>query len=365
MSESTPPVDQSDDNPDEPIWTHPNDAIRFELARTLHGHGVEFGPGCHPLNLGPFVKEVRYCDVFDRDGFAREFPEVGELVDGFPERIDFLVDFDKQPFVEMMGPESNDFVVACHVLEHLVDPIAFLEQCYDVLAPGGIVMIGIPDHRHCFDRMRQRTPLSDVVDRYRRREKSLSDQRIVDFINHVEQPPETFGPSSPEFAEKIAWHRRRSIHVNVWVIDDLMEILLFLGRELRRPFELLDGRLPDGEVLLLLRKSAESDVCDRYPLTLNRIFAENQVRLLTEQRAMIQSHLSRQLQYAAEVDEFREHLERQTLKIDHLVVQTREIDARLSKLVGVFRSVPGVRLLESWMRGASPRKKTHAENDEN
>src|SRR5215831_21070816 len=99
---------------------------REELARELHGHGVEFGPGCNPLKKGRCVASIRYCDAFDRADYAAMFPEVGEAAARFPDPIDFRIQFDREPFVNLIGRESLDFVIANHLLEHLVNPIRFL-----------------------------------------------------------------------------------------------------------------------------------------------------------------------------------------------------------------------------------------------
>src|SRR5262245_15721423 len=90
-----------------------NQSARERLARELHGHGVEFGPGCHPLPLGPFVSSMRYCDAHDQASFAAEFPEVAGTAEKFP-AIDFRLQFDREPFADRIGRSSLDFVVANH-----------------------------------------------------------------------------------------------------------------------------------------------------------------------------------------------------------------------------------------------------------
>jgi SAM-dependent methyltransferase len=247
---------------------------RQRLARELHGHGVEFGPGCHPLGLGPFVASIRYCDAHDRASFAREFPEVGEAVNGFPDPIDFRLQFDREPFADRIGRGSLDFVVANHLLEHLVNPIRFLEQCYAVLAAGGILYLALPDKRRMFDRDRQRTQLGDLVGRYAANESDVSDDRIAEFVNQAEQPAIPLRPGDPTQRNVFAWHRRRSIHVNVWLVDDIIELFLHLGRRMRMPWALYDGALGGDEFLLLFRKSERPEVLAQYPTVLDRLHAE-------------------------------------------------------------------------------------------
>jgi SAM-dependent methyltransferase len=269
---------------------HPNEPQRMSVARQLQGQGVEFGPGCYPLPLGPFVESIRYVDVFDRESFAANFPEVGASVAGFPE-IDIRIDFDKELFVERIGKGTCDFVVANHVLEHLVNPIRFLEQVHDLLAEDGLLYLAQPDKRKMFDCQRRRTPLRDVVDRYRANESYVSDERIAEYVQQVERPSEPFGPTSPDYATTVAMHRRRSLHVNVWLLDDVIEILTYLSREMQIHFELHDGILLDDEFVLLLRKTEDRNAASRYATTLTRLWAEQHTRQLDRQHAELMDRL--------------------------------------------------------------------------
>jgi SAM-dependent methyltransferase len=251
-----------------------DDESRTRFARELHGHGVEFGPGTHPLPLGPFATSIRYCDAHDRAGFTALFPNLADEVSQFPDPIDFRLQFDREPFVDVVGRGSLDFVVANHLLEHLIDPIRFLEQCYAVLAPGGLLFLGLPDKRRTFDRDRQRTPLADLITRYQAGELEASDERILEFVNTVERPNSPVRIDDPGIREYLALQRRRSVHLNVWIPDDIIELLLYLGRQRGMPWALYDGAIGGGEFLFLLRKAEQVEVLEQYPTTLARLHAE-------------------------------------------------------------------------------------------
>jgi len=58
------------------------------------------------------------------------------------------------------GPGRRfDLILSSHNIEHLPDPIRFLQQCAAVLGPGGILRMAVPDKRFCFDHFR---PVSEV-----------------------------------------------------------------------------------------------------------------------------------------------------------------------------------------------------------
>lgn len=302
------------------IPCHPNESHRFEIARQLQGVGLEFGPGCHPLPVTALAT-VRYVDAFDRPAFAESFPEVGAAVECFPE-IDLRIDFDKEYFVDQLGKGDFDFVIANHVLEHLVNPLRFLAQVHALLRPEGLLYLAIPDKRRMFDRDRRRTSLADVVARYHANETVASEARIAEFVRLVERPGKSFDPSVPDYAATIDLHRRRSLHINVWIIDDIIELLTYLAKEMGLAFELHDGTLLEDEFLLLLRKSAEPGVQERYPITLGRLWAETQQR------------------------ELRSIHEKATEKLLVMDERLRETQNFLQRLKRWLRVVPGARWLK-------------------
>lgn len=320
-----------------PVFEHPNTHVRRELARQLHGHGVEFGPGCHPLPLGPFVESIRYCDAFTRDEFAAHFPEVEQETKGFPDPIDFVLDFDKEWFVDRVGEGTLDFVVANHVLEHLVNPIRFLEQCCKLLRDGGILFVGQPDKRRMFDRDRRRTPLADVVTRYENNEVVLSEARIIEYVNQVDQPETPFTKDSPGYAEEIERHRRRSLHVNIWLADDLIELFQHLGLRLGMPWELLDGVMTDEEFLLIFRKADNPDVIRRYPATLARLWHESQ-------QFHLQRHYMPRLQ---ELQQLCVTMHRQLMVMDERLRETQQFVQRMKQAA---RRLPGAKLAEKRLK---------------
>lgn len=311
-------------------FDHPNIAVRREIARQLSGDGVEFGPGCHPLPTGPFVSRVRYCDFIDRDGYLERYPESAHEVEGFPAQIDFLLDFDKEWFVERIGKGTLDFVVASHVLEHLVNPVRFLEQCHELLRDGGLLYVGVPDKRRTFDADRERTPLADVVSRYRNNETELSDARIHEFVHRVMRPAKPVDFQTADGHRMTALLRDRTLHVNVWILDDLVELFAFLGRELAMPMELLDGICYEQEFILLFRKTDRRDAAERYPVTVARLCSDS-YRYLLETR-----YLSR-----------LEHL-------DDLTHRIGEVQNLVQLLKRLARTIPGAQWFERWIKRRLP-----------
>jgi SAM-dependent methyltransferase len=67
--------------------------------------------------------------------YARKTYQVNALVADFPHSIS-------------LPPKEFDAITMFDVIEHLQNPLAALQLCYNLLAPGGILIIGTPDFGH-------------------------------------------------------------------------------------------------------------------------------------------------------------------------------------------------------------------------
>ena len=72
-----------------------------------------------------------------------------------------------------------DAFIASHVLEHIPDPIGLLRSLEQVLRPGGVVSLAIPDKRFCFDFFRPLSTVGGLLDAHVR--KAVRHTRTVLF----------------------------------------------------------------------------------------------------------------------------------------------------------------------------------------
>ena len=64
---------------------------------------------------------------------------------------------------ENFEPESFDLVVICQTLEHLEDPLSFIENAYKLLKSGGMLMVVGHNYRHWLMRLLgARSPIIDI-----------------------------------------------------------------------------------------------------------------------------------------------------------------------------------------------------------
>jgi len=63
--------------------------------------------------------------------------------------VNMILDLNKNvlPFED----NSVDEILCSHVLEHLVDPYSFMEECHRVLKEGGIICVKLPGNCNCLE----------------------------------------------------------------------------------------------------------------------------------------------------------------------------------------------------------------------
>ncbi|GEM_PF-851600 len=229
-------------------------ALRRVLARHLIGSGIEVGPGHQPFELPYPGTAVRFVDRWQPQENRRLFPELG--ADAPFVAPDIVANFDTDR-LRPIADESQDFVVCSHVLEHLAEPIGFLEEIHRVLRPGGTTVLLLPNRHRTFDRRREPTPLAHLLADHAARVTEVDDDHMIEFLRN------TIGlPEDPDERDAcMALQRDRTIHVHCWDEDEFLPVLLHTVDPLGLRWEFVDGLLTDDlgeagfEFGYVLRKS--------------------------------------------------------------------------------------------------------------
>jgi SAM-dependent methyltransferase len=259
---------------------------RQRLLRYLAGKGLEVGPGHAPLVTATADLSVRYVDRWDPDENRELFPELGQAE--FP-RPDLVRDLNRE-LLSGVPSGSEDFVVASHVLEHLANPMRVLADIYRVLQPGGVLVTLLPDRRLTFDRGRPGTSIDHLVDDFRCQVEEVDDAHLVEFLTHVGLDEGALGGPPVDDGRRSAVldrHRRRSIHVHCWVLEEFADVICYSIEDLGQAWEFVDGLIPDEtdpssiEFGLVLRRApAELD-----PSRLTRRFRQAFDAWLADERS--------------------------------------------------------------------------------
>ncbi len=155
--------------------------------------GAEIGPLDRPV-VTRQMGQIRYVDHDTTEGLRIKYADPANHVD-----TSKIVDVDyiwgEKSLVALLQAEAPiDYVIASHVIEHVPDFIGWLNEVKNILKPGGILSLAIPDKRRCFDYHRQLTKTADVIEAYLRSNKTPSPRQIFDHLS-----------SAVTFRGNIAW----------------------------------------------------------------------------------------------------------------------------------------------------------------
>lgn len=172
------------------IWKrfspHPPPTDRVTLLTRklrLEGQGLEIGPLHNPA-VAKAESRVLYADhlptaqlraKYEADGF----PDVSGIHD-----VDIVVG--EAGLAHAVGDRRFSYVIASHVIEHVPDPVRWLEDIHSILEPDGVLSLAIPDKRYCFDRLRQTTTATQWIDAWLHRRSRPSPSNVLDaLLNEV------------------------------------------------------------------------------------------------------------------------------------------------------------------------------------
>lgn len=133
---------------------------RIISALRLDGNGIEYGP-LHKAIVPKSGCSVKYVDYTDKKGLAEHYANDPNVDVNLIPEIDIVTG--GRRIVNFVDPDSIDFVVASHVLEHVPDFLTWLEDNMTILKVGGRVGVAYPDRRYCFDLKRQPSKFSEMI----------------------------------------------------------------------------------------------------------------------------------------------------------------------------------------------------------
>ena len=169
--------------------------MRPELAAidVAQMRGLEIGPLASP-RVRKAEGPVRYVDHASTEELKQKYA----TDKGMRDRLRDIVDVDyvigeKTTISEAVAKDAPfDYVIASHVIEHIPDPIGWMDDLTHALRTGGILSLVIPDKRYCFDINRSLTEVSDLVDANLRQLRQPSYRQAYDFyakaINGMVEP---------------------------------------------------------------------------------------------------------------------------------------------------------------------------------
>lgn len=159
-----------------------NDELRKKKALTLiskTGFGLEIGPSYNPLAPRSSGWNVDVVDHANAESLKVKYAAWGVDVSAI-EKVQYVIEEDSDLFNTIGQQEKYDFIIASHVIEHVPDPLTFLQNCQLLLKDGGILSLIVPDKRYCFDIFRPVSTVGQLLDAFSEKRKRHSPGTIFD-----------------------------------------------------------------------------------------------------------------------------------------------------------------------------------------
>ena len=192
--------------------------MREWMASSLNGIGLEVGAGASAFPV-PVDCKVIYGDRLSFDQLIScLYPgqEIHNLV-----RPDIVTDFD---VFQGIADESLDFIIGCHVIEHVFDPIGTVRFAHRKLRPGGSLLLVVPDAGRTFDRDRPLTSLDHLKADHFNPDPRRDREHYEEFYRLARKTPE------PVLALKVEseFLSRGDLHAHVWSYDTFRQMIDFV-----------------------------------------------------------------------------------------------------------------------------------------
>jgi predicted SAM-dependent methyltransferase len=126
------------------------------------GVGLEIGPSINPLAPKRKGFNVEIIDHASAEELRQKYSGQNVNVNNI-EEVDCI--WEGEPLSKLLGKtEHYDWIIASHVVEHIPNPILFLQECTKILKPMGVLSLVIPDKRFCFDYFSPLTTTGNWID---------------------------------------------------------------------------------------------------------------------------------------------------------------------------------------------------------
>ena len=140
------------------------DKIRNLVGSTSDCVGIEIGALNRPIIKREFPGEIFYLDHLSTSDLKNKYAhdptvDVEDIV-----KVHYVVNDGN--IKKAVKEKKFDYVVAAHVVEHVPNPINWLQEIFDILKPEGVLYLLVPDKRFTFDFQRPVTTFGTMLESY-------------------------------------------------------------------------------------------------------------------------------------------------------------------------------------------------------
>jgi SAM-dependent methyltransferase len=194
------------------------------LGSELSGKGVEFGAAFNPFPCS-INCEVEYADLFDHSSSDSPYFNKAHHTN-----IEYVKCSYQTSIAEMDGinDDSLDFLIACHVIEHVSNPLQAIESAWNKLKSGGKLVLVVPHKDLTFDKNRKLTELDHLILDYERPFRERDFFHLVDFYEKAFVTPDPYRK-----AQEVFFNPQSDIHYHTWNESTFLEMVTYFSNHIK------------------------------------------------------------------------------------------------------------------------------------
>jgi len=220
--------------------------------------GLEIGGPSRLWATGHFLPIYAACQYIDGCNFAGETVWEGRIKEG-PYRCEGAHRKGRQYIADavdlaIFNDHSYDFVLSCHSLEHIANPIRALKEWMRVLKPNGFLVLAIPHRDGFLPFVRPVTSFTHIVDDY---ESNITEHDMTHLEELIEANTKLKGVASKQQERNtlLSNFEHRMMHHHCFDPTLVISLVDYIGMQIHainllEPFHIvcLAEKLGDGQV---------------------------------------------------------------------------------------------------------------------
>jgi SAM-dependent methyltransferase len=248
----------------------PHQILRLATRRTCRGYSTiePFITGKCGLEIGgpsPIFREGKLIPVYGRCSQMDHCNYSSETIWSDTRSRGRFVVRGKQYVAEacdlsVIPDGTYNFVAASHVLEHLTNPLRALQEWKRVLAPGGALLVVVPDKRTTFDRKRPFTTFEHLQRDFQANTPEDDPTHLKEILEFHDLGLDPLAGSALQFRERCMKNASiRAMHHHVFSPEVLILMFNFLQMRvlninIERPYHIVAfaQKLDQGDDVLRL-----------------------------------------------------------------------------------------------------------------
>lgn len=209
--------------------------IRVSLK--FHGKkGLEIGGPSSFFSLKGYCPVYVFAAQIDGVNYSNQTLWEGKIEEGYKYKYYKKTGYqfiDEATDLRNCGNEIYDFVLSCHSLEHVANPLKALKELNRVLKKEGTMILVLPDKRFTFDSARSYTTMDHLKKDFENDVSEDDSTHFEEFISLYKRDADPAIPDMVRLRQQVLQNSKyRCVHHHVFSVEVVNQMLEFSGFKL-------------------------------------------------------------------------------------------------------------------------------------